>query len=317
MRVDVLYVSDLVRARETAAAVEAATGLEATVDAELREVDVGVWAGCNREQARERDPEWYRRWADGVGRAATTAARRTAQLQRRSVRAFLRITDAADGRTAVIVCHGGNIRAIVSRGGRAHRRRALAGGRRRQLQPDGDRAPQRPPDPGHAQRDRVTSTRLRPDGGLHVQVQGRGGRDRALRRGVSGRDPDGVLPDRGRRPRRAERAHPRARSRTWPASTAPAVATRRTTGRPAASSTTSARIATTTGRGSRSRGRKAGTVPSGVVTTRINTKGRPKAAFRSYPGDDLLSQALAHQVPSALRGLTSLFGMGRGVSPSL
>ena len=40
-------------------------------------------------------------------------------------------------------------------------------------------------------------------------------------------------------------------------------------------------------------------------------------AFRIYPGDDLLSQALRSQVPSALRGLTSLFGMGRGVSPSL
>ena len=33
-------------------------------------------------------------------------------------------------------------------------------------------------------------------------------------------------------------------------------------------------------------------------------------------GGDLLSQALAGQVPSALRGLTALFGMGRGVSPS-
>ena len=34
-------------------------------------------------------------------------------------------------------------------------------------------------------------------------------------------------------------------------------------------------------------------------------------------GGDLLSQAVAHQVPSARRGLTALFGMGRGVSPSL
>ena len=34
-------------------------------------------------------------------------------------------------------------------------------------------------------------------------------------------------------------------------------------------------------------------------------------------GGDLLSQAVARQVPSALRGLTALFGMGRGVSPSL
>jgi hypothetical protein len=34
-------------------------------------------------------------------------------------------------------------------------------------------------------------------------------------------------------------------------------------------------------------------------------------------GGDLLSQDREAQVPSALRGLTALFGMGRGVSPSL
>ena len=113
LRVDALYASDLARARETAAAVEVATGLEATIDAELREVDVGDWVGCNREQASERDPEWYRRWADGVVEGYH-GGETYEQLQRRSVRAFLRITDASDGRTAVIVCHGGNIRAIVS-----------------------------------------------------------------------------------------------------------------------------------------------------------------------------------------------------------
>jgi hypothetical protein len=35
------------------------------------------------------------------------------------------------------------------------------------------------------------------------------------------------------------------------------------------------------------------------------------------PGDDLLSHAVAHAVPSALEGLTSVFGMGTGVSPPL
>jgi hypothetical protein len=38
--------------------------------------------------------------------------------------------------------------------------------------------------------------------------------------------------------------------------------------------------------------------------------------FEIRTGGDLLSQALAGQVPSALRGLTALFGKGRGVSPS-
>ncbi len=34
-------------------------------------------------------------------------------------------------------------------------------------------------------------------------------------------------------------------------------------------------------------------------------------------GDDLLSRTVARAVPSALAGLTPLFGMGRGVAPPL
>jgi broad specificity phosphatase PhoE len=113
MRIDMLYSSDLSRARQTAEAAERATGLRAIVDPDLREVDVGEWAGCNREQARERDPAWYGRWVEGVvegyGGGETYA-----QLHERSVRAFQRVIEAGKGRTAVIVCHGGNIRAIVS-----------------------------------------------------------------------------------------------------------------------------------------------------------------------------------------------------------
>jgi hypothetical protein len=42
----------------------------------------------------------------------------------------------------------------------------------------------------------------------------------------------------------------------------------------------------------------------------------PGAFYKLIPGDDLLSHTLAHAVPSALRGLTAVFGMGTGVSPS-
>ncbi len=38
---------------------------------------------------------------------------------------------------------------------------------------------------------------------------------------------------------------------------------------------------------------------------------------KKKPGNDLLSHAVSHAVPSALKGLTSEFGMGSGVSPSL
>jgi hypothetical protein len=39
--------------------------------------------------------------------------------------------------------------------------------------------------------------------------------------------------------------------------------------------------------------------------------------FQNKSGIVLLSHAVTHIVPSALGGLTSLFGMGRGVTPSI
>src|SRR5271169_1566676 len=55
-------------------------------------------------------------------------------------------------------------------------------------------------------------------------------------------------------------------------------------------------------------------VDTGESSTRGPPGGGPDVCEET--GGVLLSQALASQVPSALRGLTALFGMGRGVSPS-
>ncbi len=55
------------------------------------------------------------------------------------------------------------------------------------------------------------------------------------------------------------------------------------------------------------------TEPLGAETTTA----APEGGCCLRTGGDLLSQAREGQVPSALRGLTALFGMGRGVSLSL
>jgi broad specificity phosphatase PhoE len=110
--VDLLYSSDLARARETAAAVEAATGLPIRIDPELREVDVGQLTGCSRAEVEARDPTWFREWSAGTV-TGYPDGETYLDVHRRSVRAFERILDEADGGTAVAVCHGGNIRAIT------------------------------------------------------------------------------------------------------------------------------------------------------------------------------------------------------------
>ncbi len=46
-------------------------------------------------------------------------------------------------------------------------------------------------------------------------------------------------------------------------------------------------------------------------------RGRPTWRRPYYPGDDLLSHTVTRAVPSALKGLTSVFGKGTGVAPSL
>ena len=61
-------------------------------------------------------------------------------------------------------------------------------------------------------------------------------------------------------------------------------------------------------------------VPSEVEGSHRKRKRLPTfllIAFCFYAGDDLRSHTLSRAVPSALRGLTSVFGMGTGGSPAV
>ena len=105
-----VYASDLTRARETAAAVAKRKGIDLRTLPELREVDVGSWAGLTKSEAQARFPEAFERWKDGhVGwqdgeTYEAMAERVTAALRR----------IAADHQDApvLVVSHGGPIRAI-------------------------------------------------------------------------------------------------------------------------------------------------------------------------------------------------------------
>jgi hypothetical protein len=57
--------------------------------------------------------------------------------------------------------------------------------------------------------------------------------------------------------------------------------------------------------------------PSPLTPKKQNAPGFPRGRFRINLGGDLLSHAVAHAVSSALRGLTTVFGMGTGVTLSV
>lgn len=105
-----IYSSDLARARETAAVVAERQGLEVRTRPELREVDVGSWAGLTRAEAEARFPEAFARWQeghpgweDGESYEAMTA---------RVVRAAREIAAAGPDGPVLAVTHAGPIRAL-------------------------------------------------------------------------------------------------------------------------------------------------------------------------------------------------------------
>ncbi|HEY5295641.1 MAG TPA: histidine phosphatase family protein [Gaiellaceae bacterium] len=104
-----VYASDLVRARETAELIAARLGLPVSLDAGLREVDVGDWAGRLLSEIEHDNPDAFRRWQDG--RQGWRGGESYDEMGERVVAAVLRIADRHPGETVLVVTHGGSIRA--------------------------------------------------------------------------------------------------------------------------------------------------------------------------------------------------------------
>jgi 2,3-bisphosphoglycerate-dependent phosphoglycerate mutase len=107
--IDVVYASDLVRAHETAVIVADRLGLPVEVDAGLREVDVGDWAGRLLTEIERDDPEAFRRWQHG--QKAWNDGESYEEMGERVVATLLRIAARHPAETVLVVTHGGSIRA--------------------------------------------------------------------------------------------------------------------------------------------------------------------------------------------------------------
>jgi len=109
----VLLTSDLSRARDTAQALEDATGQQALVDPRLRELHLGSWQGLTGEEAAAQHPEEHAAWRAGkdVVRGGGETYRDAAE---RSVACLDdHLGDLGAGQTLVAVTHGGTARATI------------------------------------------------------------------------------------------------------------------------------------------------------------------------------------------------------------
>ena len=102
-----LWSSDLARARETAAYVADATGLEVETDVRLREYDVGVRSGLTRAEFAERHPREYAGWLVHDESLLVEGEESSARVRERVVPALNDCLAAlAPGETGIVVTHG-------------------------------------------------------------------------------------------------------------------------------------------------------------------------------------------------------------------
>lgn len=105
--VDVVYSSDLGRARETAAAAAAALGHPVQLDPGLRERSFGVFQGQTWQEIAERWPDYSERWRRRDPDFGAEGGETLQEFYARSVSAVERVLQRHAGQTVLIVTHGG------------------------------------------------------------------------------------------------------------------------------------------------------------------------------------------------------------------
>jgi broad specificity phosphatase PhoE len=109
--IDVIYSSDLARARETAEIIAEAVGRDVRTDERLRERSFGAWEGLTAPDIEERFAEDLASWRLGDGAGPDDAE--PFDVFARRVQSFVDDTVARHpDETVLVVAHGGTIRVI-------------------------------------------------------------------------------------------------------------------------------------------------------------------------------------------------------------
>lgn len=108
-----LFSSDLARARRTAARVGERLGLCLAIDARLRELDIGRWAGLTRPEIEARDAELLLAFERGEPGVRPGGGETRIELRERSHAFVCELVERLAGERILVVTHLGVIRALV------------------------------------------------------------------------------------------------------------------------------------------------------------------------------------------------------------
>lgn len=107
-----LYASPLARAWETASIAGEVLGLRPRCDERLVEIDVGDWAGRLHEEVATTESQAYQAWLDADEEFRFPGGESIGEQHQRVAEALADIRADVDG-PALVVCHGGTIRAAL------------------------------------------------------------------------------------------------------------------------------------------------------------------------------------------------------------
>lgn len=113
-RIDALYASDLKRAAESAVILGSRLGIDPVFEPALRELDVGRWAGLDLDQIEEDSPGAFQKWCDNPESFRPPGGESLMEMAQRVLAKTEELLAAHQGRTLVVVAHGGPNRVILA-----------------------------------------------------------------------------------------------------------------------------------------------------------------------------------------------------------
>jgi probable phosphoglycerate mutase len=108
-----IYVSPKLRARQTAAPIAKATGLEPVVEDGLREIAYGAWEGRKETEVKAADPDAFAAWTGDPALVAPPGGESAFAIAARALPVILLARQDHPGENVLFVSHKATIRVLV------------------------------------------------------------------------------------------------------------------------------------------------------------------------------------------------------------